>query len=267
MSLSITKYFLLPKRYRFVLTSLLLAFGLVLVQFLDGFLKFPAIFLLVILTGVLSAWSYYEGLGKNMTWISIILPMLYTLSVGLFWFLLPASIYTRIPVVIFYALGIYILSSTMNIYTVSSTLRTIALLRAARGVGFVLTLVTSFLVFDAILSIKQMPYFSFSLTALTSFLLFLQGFWAIDLSKEFNKEIFQMSAVSALVVGELSLMIFFWPSTVVVGSLFLTSGVYLLLGLGQAKLEERLFSSIINEYLTVGLIVLLGMFFATRWGN
>ncbi|MDO8341325.1 MAG: hypothetical protein Q7T59_05105, partial [Candidatus Woesebacteria bacterium] len=154
----------------------------------------------------------------------------------------------------------------MNIYTVSS-LRTIALLRAARGVGFVLTLVTSFLIFDAILSIRQNILITISLVLVSSFLLFLQGFWSINLEKEFDKDVFQMAAISSLIMAELSALIYFWPVTVVVGSLFLTSGGYLLLGLGQAKLEERLFSTTIREYLTVGLIVLIGMFFATRWGG
>ena len=102
---------------------------------------------------------------------------------------------------------------------------------------------------------------------MSSFLLFLQGFWSINLEKEFDKDVFQMATISSLIMAELSTLIYFWPVTVVVGSLFLTSGGYLLLGLGQAKLEERLFSATIKEYLTVGLIVLIGMFFATRWGG
>lgn len=256
----------MSKRLRFLISSAILSIGFIIIQFLEGSLKFPAISILVILSGILSIWSFYEGLGKNMTLISLILPMLFTLSVGIFWFLLPVNIYTRIPIIIFFAVGIYVLLSTMNIYTVSSTLRTIALLRAARGVGFVLTLVTSFLIFDAILSLRQNIFISSLLIIISSFLLFLQGFWAINLEKNYSNEIFTMSFVSGLIISELAILIFFWPVTVVVGSLFLTSGVYLLLGLGQAKLEERLFPSIIREYLTLGLIVLLGMFFATRWG-
>ncbi|MFZ3301722.1 MAG: hypothetical protein WA152_03355, partial [Microgenomates group bacterium] len=109
-------------------------------------------------------------------------------------------------------------------------------------------------------------FISSGLVFLSSFLLFLQGLWSIELEKEFDKGIFVMSLVSSLILTELAILIFFWPVTVVVGSLFLTSGVYLLLGLGQAKLEDRLFPGVVREYLTVGLIVLIGMFFATRWG-
>lgn len=255
----------MSKRLRFIISSLLLSGGFVWIQLLDDSYKFFAIGILVLLTGLFSVWSFFEGLGKNMTLLSLILPMLFTLGVGIFWFLLPSSVYTRIPTVIFYGIGLYVLSSTMNIYTVSSQ-KTIALLRAARGVGFVLTLATSFLIFDAILSIRQNVFISSGLVFISSFLLFLQGLWSIELEKEFDKTIFTMSFVSSLILAELAILIFFWPVTVVVGSLFLTSGVYLLLGLGQAKLEDRLFPSVVREYLTVGLIVLVGMFFATRWG-
>ncbi|MEK7168709.1 MAG: hypothetical protein AAB778_01740 [Patescibacteria group bacterium] len=255
----------MSKRLRFIVSSLLLSGGFIWIQFLDDLYKFYAIGLLVLLTSVFSIWSFFEGLGKNMTILALILPILFTLGVGIFWFLLPSNIYTQIPIVIFYGLGIYILFSTMNIYTVSSQ-KTIALLRAARGVGFVLTLAVAFLIFDAILSIRQNIFVSSFLIFVSSFPLLLQGLWSIELEKDFDKEVFVMSLVSSVILTELSILIFFWPVTVVVGSLFLTSGVYLLLGLGQAKLEDRLFPVVVREYLTVGLIVLIGMFFATRWG-
>lgn len=255
----------ISKRLRFLTSSFLLLLGFVSIQFIDEKFKFLGISVLVLLTGLFSIWSFFEGLGKNMTLTSLILPMFYTLGVGIFWFLLPSNIYTRIPIIIFFAVGVYVLFSTMNIYTVSSS-KTIALLRAARGVGFVLTLVTAFLLFDAILSIRQNIVILSVLVFITSFMLFLQGFWSIDLEKNLNPTIGSMSLSSALIITELALLIFFWPVTVVVGSLFLTSGVYLLLGLGQTKLEDRLFPSAIREYLTLGLIVLVGMFFATHWG-
>jgi hypothetical protein len=41
----------------------------------------------------------------------------------------------------------------------------------------------------------------------------------------------------------------------------------MLLGLGQAKLDERLFSSTVREHLVVGTLVFAAMFFATHWGG
>lgn len=257
---------ILSKKLRFVISSLILSVGFISTQFIDGTSKFLVIVILVLLSGALSAWSFYEGLNLNMTLLSLILPMLFTLGVGVFWFLLPSSIYTNIPIVLFYAIGNYVISSTMNIYTVASS-KSIALLRAARGVGFVLSLFTAFFVFDAILSIRLDILATSLLVFATSLLIIVQGLWSIDLETKFDRELFQMSLISSIIIAELSVAIFFWPVTVVVGSLFLTSGVYLLLGLGQAKLEDRLFPNVVREYLTVGAIVLIGMFFATQWGR
>ena len=256
----------MSKRRRFVATSLMLSLGFIAVQFLTDQNRFWAIGVLCLLTIVLFIWSLYEGLGRNMTLLTLILPTIFTLGVGTFWFLLPASIYARIPIVIFYGIGIYILCLTMNIFTVS-LVRTIALLRAARGVGFVLSLVTLFLVFDAILSLRVPVYFLIPLVSVVSFPIFLQGFWAVILEKEFVPEIFSLSIVSTLIMVETAVALFFWPVSVVVGSLFLTVTCYMMLGLGQSKLEGRLFSSTTREHITVGALVFIAMFFATHWGQ
>jgi hypothetical protein len=256
----------LTKRKRFIATSVILSLGFLGIQFLDNQYRFLAIGGLSLFTVILFYWSLYEGLSFNMTLLTLILPTMFTVGVGLFWFLLPASVFTRIPIMIFYGLGIYALCLTMNIYTVSA-IRTIALLRAARGVGFVLTLITSFLVCDTILSLKAPIITTSLLVAAVSFPLFMQGFWTIPLTLEFSKDVAIMAGLASLVMAEVSISLYFWPVTVVVGSLFFTVAVYMLLGLGQARLEARLFSQTVREYLFVGLLVFIGMFVATRWGG
>jgi hypothetical protein len=223
--------------------------GFFAIQFLSDQNRFWAVLLLGLATFFLFFWSLYETLGKDMTLLTLVLPIVFTLGVGTFWFLLPTSVYVRIPVIFFYGIGIYVMCLTMNIFTVSA-IRTIALLRAARGVGFVVSLATSFLVFDAILSLKSELYILLPIVFLISFPLFLQGFWSVLLEKEYQKELFSLSLISSLVITEIALVLYFWPVTVVVGSLFLTVAFYMLLGLGQAKLEDKLFPVITREYIT-----------------
>lgn len=255
----------MSKRRRFVITSTLLSLGFIAIQFLNNQNRFWAIGVLGIATLVLFAWSLWGTLGRNITLLTLILPTTFTLGVGIFWFLLPTNIYTRIPIVLFYGIGIYVLSLTMNIFTVSAV-RTIALLRAARGVGFVLSLVTSFLVYDAILSLRAEIYVLVALVLLVSFPLFLQGLWSVLLETSISKDLFVLSLTSSLVIAEIAAALYFWPVTVVVGSLFLTVAFYVILGLGQAKLDGRLFPSIVREHLVVGTLVFLAMYFATHWG-
>jgi hypothetical protein len=256
---------MMSKRKRFVITSVVLSLGFIGIQLLENQFRFISIGVLTLLTLALFTWSLKEGLGRNLTLLTLVLPAMFTLGVGIFWFLLPVNIFARLPVVIFYGVGIYVLCLTANIYTVA-TIRTIALLRAAHGVGFVLTLVTCFLVYDAILSLRSGVLITVPTAALFSFPLFFQGLWSAVLETKFDKEVLIMSAIFSLIIGEAAFSLSFWPVTVVVGSLFLTIAVYILLGLGQAKLEGRLFSQTVRDYLVVGILVFIGMFFATRWG-
>lgn len=256
----------MSKRTRFVITSLILSLGFVGIQFLNDQNRFWAIGVLGLLTGGLFFWSLFENLGKNMTLLTLVLPVMYTLGVGFFWFLLPANIFARIPIVIFYGVGLYILCLTSNIYSVAAV-RTIALLRAARGVGFVLTLLASFLIFDAVLSIRTEVYYLMPIIFALSFPLYFQGFWSMVLDTSYSKELMLLSLSSSLLTAELAVALYFWPVTIVVGSLFLTSSFYMLLGLGQAKLEGRLFKSTIREHLVVGILIFIAMFISTRWGG
>jgi len=255
----------MSKRQKFVLISVLLSVGFVGVNLLDNTYRFLAVGGLTALTVAGFAWSLWEGLGVNASLLTLILPSLFTLGVGIFWFLLPSLLIARIPVVIMYGLGIYALSLTANIYTVSA-IRTIALMRAAKGVGFVLTLLTSFLLFDAIFSIKADLWVNALLVYTSSFLIFFQGLWTSSLDHSISKEVISSALVFSLILGEIAMTLFFWPVTVVVGSLFLTVGVYVLLGLGQAQIEGRLFSQTVRDYLTVGVLVFLAMMVATQWG-
>jgi hypothetical protein len=256
----------MSKRQRFIITSVISSLGFIGIQFLQDQYRFAGIAGLGIITTVLLAWALHESLRLDMTFLSLLLPFYFTAGVGLFWFLLPVSVFARIPIVLLYGIGMYALCLTANVYTVS-TIRTIALLRAARGVGFILTLLTFFLVFDALLSLRWPIYVNSVVIALTSFPLFLQGFWSIPLERNFSSELVKYSVISAVSIAELALALFFWPVTVVVGSLFLTVFCYMLLGMGQSKLEGRLFPQTVREYLVVGIAVFIGMFMATSWNT
>lgn len=256
----------MSKRQRFIITSVLSSLGFVGIQFLSDQYRFLGIGVLCIFVLIFLVWSLRESLRLDMTVLALFLPVYFTAGVGLFWFLLPVYVFARIPIILLYGIGMYALCLTANVYTVS-TIRTIALLRAARGVGFILTLLTMFLMFDAFLSLRWPIYFNSLVIIISTFPLFLQGFWSIPLERSFSSELIKYSVISAVSIGEISLALFFWPVTVVVGSLFLTVFCYMLLGMGQSKLEGRLFVQTVREYLIVGIAVFIGMFLVTHWNT
>lgn len=254
----------MTKRHKFLITSALLSLGFIGINLFEVQFRFIGVGALTALTLLLFAWSLWEGLGINATLLTLVLPSLFTLGVGLFWFLLPTSVLARLPIVILYAIGVYALGLTSNIYTVSA-IRTIALLRAAKGVGFVLTLFTSALLFNAVVSLKIPVLLIAVLTFLVSFPLFLQGLWTSKLSRDLEPSLLAQSGIFSYGVALVGTLLHFWPVSVVSGSVFMTTAVYVLLGLGQAKGEGRLFKQTVREYLVVGVLVFIVLLFSTNW--
>ncbi len=271
MTTTMSKKFLpistwLTKRQKFIFTAGFLAIGLLAIQVANVDWRHQAIGGLTLLALLLSSWSLSEGLTK-LKWLTVvILPVFYTAGVGLFYFLLPASWLARLPVALVYGVGMYILLLTENIFSVAA-IRTIQLLRAAHAVGFLLTLVTAFFLYDTILSFRFSFWLNFLLVGLVTWPLLLSGLWSIDLAEKISPRVWIYSICLAVLLAETSLALSFWPVTVVSGSLFLVTGIYIGLGLTQLELSEKLFRRSLNEYLGVGIAVLLIMFLTTKWGG
>lgn len=254
----------MTKRRKVIITSVLLTLGLASVILLQNPMRVYGIIGTSILSIPLYYWSLNDVLRRNATLLVLILPPLFTFGVGLFWFLLSSSVLAMLPILILHGLGHYAISLTSNIFAVS-TIRTIALSRAARGVGFVLTLFVAFLLYNAALSLRTEPYLAAGLVFLSSAPIFLQALWTSELTEKITKKLLLYTLTFSYGVAILSVMLLFWPVTLIVGSLFLTIAVYVLLGLGQAQIEGKLFPRTVKEYLYIGLGVFLAMLLVTSW--
>jgi hypothetical protein len=255
------------KKKRFAISSIILSIILLSIKFIDNqTLKFIDIAFLGLMTTVSFWWSLKEGIKTRITFLVTLLPLYYSVGIALFWFLLPSTIWVTIAIVILYGISIYLLFLTENVFSVSS-LKTIALYRAAKGVGFLFTLIAFFFSLNALISLKIPYYYLGILVFFIIYPLYLQGFWSSTLQDKMDKRLNSIAIVSAMFQAQVSVILFFWPVPVIVGSLFLTIVFYILLGLGQSKLEDRLFSQTIREYLTVGAVVFIVMLFSTSWAG
>lgn len=257
---------LFTKRRKLVFASILLSIGLLVTQFVGQDWRYGVIAGISVLSGVLTYWALYEDLKGSGWFLAPVLPILYPTAVALFYFLLPEKIVTRAAILTLFGIGMYAIFLTENIYVVA-TLRTIQLARAAQAVGFLFTLLIAFFLFDTIFSFKLAGWWNAGLVALTSLPLVLHGVWSVDLSERLPQRLLLYAIGLAVSMGELALMISFWPVSIVVASLFLVTALYIGLGLIQHHVGERLFGQTIREYVQVGVIVLIVTFIAARWGG
>lgn len=261
---SFFRRFRFEKRERLAVVTLVLSFFLIFTQVI----WFDWRFYLVLFFGFLTYWTCVWGIKEDIRgieWFTLfILPVFYSIAVSLFYFLLPPRWLTRLPIVVFYSIGIYAILLSENIFNVAAN-RSIQLLRAAQSVGFLLTLVVLFLFVNIIFSFHFPAWQNFLIVSIITFFLFLQLFWSTTLENKISLKIFLYSLVCGLGVGEIALSFSFWPIKTTIGSLFITSVFYSIAGIVQEQLLERLFKGVIQSYLWVSAVVFILILIATRW--
>lgn len=256
---------LLDKRQRFAVQTIILTAGVLITQLIWQDARFYMVGLLALTSYLLTAWSLREDIKGNEWFLLFILPVLFTASLSLFYFLLPGRWIIRLTTTVIFAVGTYAILLIENIYNVAAQ-RTIQLLRAAQSVGLLLTLLVIFLSSNIVYSLRLPFYFNFMLPFIFSFLLGLQSLWSINLNKKLDGQILIYSLLVGGGVGELSLVLSFWPINNPSYSLILSSAFYTIVGIVQSHFSERLFKNVIREYLTVFAFTFILMFLITKWG-
>jgi len=257
----------LTKRRKFLLVAILLSFGLLIVQKLPIESRYSAIGFYALSAYLLTAWSLLKDL-RGINWIvNLILPTMYPISVALFYFLLPQAMITRTIVVILFLISMYALLLTSNIFAVATT-RTIQLLRAARAVGFLLSILTSAFLYHVIFSLRVSPWVVGLLVFAVSLPILWQGVWSYVASTTIKRE-FYYGLAGAVVLSEMAIALSFWLIDVPLASVMLAMGMYVILGLSQHDTEGRLFSRTIQEYLGFAGIVFVVVTLAviSRWAR
>lgn len=258
------KFKFLSKRQRFIVSVIFLSLFLFITEHLLGKSSLLIVFGLSILTDILLFLSIREDLKDNFWPQIFILPFFFSLSFGFFYLLVPARLLTRIAMTSLYALGVYSLFLSENIFTVSAV-RTIALLSSARTVVFTLTLLSYFFLANVIFSLHINVFITLLLIFAISFPLVLNSIWIYTLERKIFANVLWVFAL-AFCLFEVSIMLWFWPSLPTVIALFLTGIFYSVVGLSQAWFEKRLFKSVIVEYIWVAVVVFIVLAIFTTWG-
>ncbi len=258
------KFKLLSKRQRLIVSVILLSLGLFATEYFLGRSALYTVVILSVVTDIFLFLSLREDLKDNFWPQIFILPFLYSLAFGLFYLLVPARLLTRIAMTSLYALGLYSLFLSENIFTVSAV-RTIALLSSARTVVFALTLLSYFFLANVIFTFHINVILTLLFIFGFSFPLVLNSIWIYTLERKLFANVLWVFSL-ALCLFEIAIMLWFWPSLPTVIALFLTGIFYSIVGLSQAWFEKRLFKSVIVEYIWVALVVFVVLTIFTTWG-
>jgi len=255
----------MSKRRKFLICSAVLAVIFWLLQYVPLDYRELAILIFAIITYAVGVMALKDDL-HGVEWLTLLLlPVLFSVAAGFFYFLLTNSqLVVRVIVGIFYLVGMYAILLTENIYSVAAV-RTIQLLRAAHAVGFLMTVLTAVLLFNALFSFHWPFYLNVLVAFLVSIPIYLQALWVVKLDDRVTMNLWGMSVILALLTAEIAMGLSFLPVTVWVASLFVGTVIYVVMGLMQQALQDRLFERTVWEYTSVGVIVMLATLAITPW--
>lgn len=247
--------FTIPKRQKFIISVAILSLALFFSEQLFGKGGIYIALLLSIFTDFFVFWAIRKDLQDNFSPQVFILPLVYTLACALFYFLVPVRFITRVGMTSLYALGLYSLLLSENIFIVSS-IRTIALLSSARTVSFIVTLLSYFFLSNVVFSLHFNIFITLALVFSFSFPLILHSLWTHTLESDFHSQV-QWTFLISMSLVETAFVLWFWSAAPTIIALFLTGLFYILVGISQIWLDRRLFKGVMWEYVWVAVIVFL----------
>lgn len=267
--LRLRKFHFLDKQQRFVIQTVTLTAGLLIAQLIWTDYRFFMVLILAIVAYILTAWSLKEDV-LGIEWLLLfILPVFFTASVSLFYFLLPGRWISRLITSTLFAVGTYAIVRCENIYNVAAE-RSIQLLRVAQTVGLLITLVVVFFSTIIVYSLRTPFWVNLLIFLPLTFILALQSLWTVKLETRLTLQLLLYSSIISLSVGEAVLVLSFWPifksSGLSIAALFISSIYYSLTGLTQQYLMGRMFANTTREYIVPFLFMLVLLVFAARWG-
>ncbi|EKE13823.1 MAG: hypothetical protein ACD_12C00801G0001 [uncultured bacterium] len=246
----------IKKRQRFIIATFCLSFLMLFSTFLSfNQLKYY-ILILGVLTYFFTFFSILERIQK-IEWATLFIhPIYFTIVFDLFFFLLPVRWLTRIPFISIYAISIYAILLSSNIFNVR-VVKSLQLNRSAFSINYLFLTLTSFLVVNLILSFKLNFLFNLILISIFLFPLALQFFWVANPQNNLDRGLIKYAFLVSLYIGEIALIFSFIPLRQIIFSLLLTACFYSLLGLFYAYIEGRLFVNRVKEFLLVLIIIFI----------
>lgn len=268
----------MSKRQKFVLATAVLLAGIILSRLGLGFIQWRFRLVIFSLVAVLaSLWALRDEDFTGIEWLTLpILPTFFAVGSLLAFPLLPSGFDTdagrlwgllvKIVYLGIFVAGYYATLLTANIYNVAA-IRTIQLLRVAHSIGFLMTVTAALFFFVVIASLHLSSLLNFGAVFLVSLPLAFQAIWSVNLEEKVTVETRNYSLLTAGILAQLAWALSFWPVGVSILALFLTAIFYELVGIIQYHFGQRLNPKIVNEFVSVAVVMFLVVVATTKWGS
>ena len=261
----------MSKRFKYLVSSLAATAGFILLISLPYESHIYGL-----ITGiVLTIFCFWFGLGiifdKSILirLMTIILPVGFFVGFGLFMALFPFNLLAVVVSCLIFGVVIYVLFLIENVFLVALNYKTVPLYRSAYTVGVIILMLTSFLLFNSLFSFRWLYWVNGLGVWLISWLLLTYHYWSveIELVPSKTRSMVKYTVLPGFLVGQLGLIFSFWPVGIFKASLYLVLVIYVLCGLLQTELRERLFKRTWMINLWVGIAIILGILLITRWDD
>lgn len=258
----------LTKRQRIVLATLFVTVALMATQRVSVFEQQRYVIVVPLCAFVLSLWALWQGMNRVKLLMLLTLPVLYSLGVAVFIFLLQTDNFViKFIADCVFGLTFYFLLLSENIFNVAAQ-RTIPLYRAASTAAFLFTIVTAISLFQIVHVLSLSFLYNGIIVALISFFLLLPMLWSIEMEHIQSRDLLY-SLILAVIVGEFALALSFWPipPDSLIWSVLLGTVLFILLGISLDIVRESLTKTWTYLYMGLGVFLLCVAFFTTHWSG
>lgn len=258
------------KRFKYLLASLFSSLGF----FFFISLPYESRYFGLMVGFVLVVFCFWFGLGVMfekslyLRIMTVLLPVCFFIGFGMFVALLPYGFWGRLIFSVIFGLVLYTTFLVENVFMVAIGFKTVPLYRAAYTVSLIVLLLASFFMFNTLLSFR-LPFYGNGLWVFfISLIIFAYQFWAIAIELPddgVDKNAKSYVIVPAVLMSQLAVLFSFWPVGIFKGSVYLVSIVYIMSGLIQADIRERLFKGVWIMYLWVTVAIVIAVLMVTSW--
>lgn len=255
---------LIEKRIRFVISTGCLTLLLLVSTFFFFDKAYFFVPLLILASYGVAFFSLFEGLEKIEWYMLFLIPVLLSVAMYLFIFLFPLRWLTRIPFMGIYSISMYAVLLSSNIFNVGVE-KNLQLYRAGFSVNYFIQTMIFFFLGNVFVSFHWGFLANSLVFSLISLVMSLQLYWTIRLDVNLRKDVVNHAWLTALIIGEASLLLSFLPLQESIFALVVAVLYYCVAGLTHLHLDERLFKHSIREYVTILIVILVILFLSISW--